>query len=220
MGNCASNDTTTSSGAVQPVTSKVRRVLVLRNAVTGAASFSNQGVDKAVAAVKSAFPNVTILERDLVKNQVPFLNEENCEAIRNHTLETPAQRAADRLATELIDELKSVDLVIIGLPRYNFGVPTSFKTYLDFVARPRVTFRYTSEGPEGLLPNIPVWCVMSAGGVYGEDQYTQWLTAVLGFVGLKRLHFLSLEGTAMSSKDDLFAAFDATLNKNVKALKQ
>ena len=217
----ASTATAPAPAPVVPVAgaaAKIKRVLVLRNAVTGAASFSNKGVDHAVAAVKAAFPEVVIVERDLVKNQVPFLNEETSQAVRDHVLETDAQKEADRLATELIEEIKTSSLVIIGLPRYNFGVPTSFKTYLDYVARPRVTFRYGANGPEGLLPDVPVWAVMSAGGVYGDDYYCEWINTTLGFVGLKKVTYLRVEGTAMSSTEDIFAPFTISLNESIKTL--
>lgn len=194
------------------------RVLVLRNAVTGAASFSNKGVDRAIAAVKAANPAIEIVERDLAKNPVPMLNEETCEAIRNFTLETDAQKEADKLATTLIEEIKSANLVIIGLPRYNFGVPATFKAYLDYVGRPRVTFAYGANGPEGLLPNIPVWFVTSAGGVYGDDYYTKWLTTVMPFLGLKTVKFLSVEGVAMGKADEALAKLDETVAEELKTL--
>ena len=196
----------------------VSRVLVLRNAVTGAASFSNKGVDKAIAAVKAAHPDAVIVERDLAKNPVPMLNEETCAAIRNFTLDTDAQKEADRLATELIEEVKSANLVIVGLPRYNFGVPATFKAYLDYVGRPRVTFAYGPNGPEGLLPNIPVWFVTSAGGVYGDDYYTKWLSTIMPFIGLKTIKFLRVEGIAMGKADEALAKLDEDVAAELKAL--
>lgn len=196
----------------------VTRVLVLRNAVTGAASFSNKGVDKAIAAVKAAHPDAEFIERDLAKNPVPMLNEESYEAIRNFKLETDAQKEADRLATELIEEIKTSSLVIVGLPRYNFGVPATFKAYLDYVGRPRITFAYGANGPEGLLPNIPVWFVMSAGGIYGEDHFTQWIGTVLPFLGLKSYKFLPLEGVAMGKADEALAKFDEQVAEELKTL--
>ena len=196
----------------------VSRVLVLRNAITGAASFSNKGVDKAIAAVKAAHPAAEIVERDLVKNPVPMLNEETHDAIRAFILNSDAQKTADKLSTELIEEIKSASLIIVGLPRYNFGTPATFKSYLDYVARPRVTFTYGANGPEGLLPNIPVWFVMSAGGVYGEDHYNQWLNAFFPFLGLKTLKYFPLGGVAMGKADEALAKFDELVAEELKTL--
>eukprot|EP00743_Colponemidia_sp_Colp-15_P012528 GILK01014295.1.p1 GENE.GILK01014295.1~~GILK01014295.1.p1 ORF type:complete len:201 (+),score=30.73 GILK01014295.1:42-644(+) len=196
----------------------IKRALVLRNAVTGAASFSNKGVNQAIASIKAAFPEVVIVERDLTKNQVPMLDEETADAIRNFKLDSDVQKKADALATELIEEIKTADLLIVGLPRYNFGVPTSFKTYLDYVARPKVTFQYGANGPEGLLPNVPVWLVMSAGGAYGEDYYWKWLNTVLPFIGLKNLTPLRIEGVAMGKADESIAALSEAVAEKIKAI--
>ena len=207
--------------APQPSHPSIKRVLVLRNAITGAASFSNKGVDRAIAAVTAANPSASFVERDLVKSQVPFLTEETSEGLRSGMAVadlSPAQRAAVALAEELVDEVKGADLIIIGLPRYNFGVPSTFKTYLDYLTRPKVTFQYGPNGPEGLLPNVPVWLVMSAGGIYGEDHYTEWLRIALGFMGLQRLRFLPVEGTAMRSVTDVFGPMDAGVKEGLAEL--
>ena len=196
----------------------VKRVLVLRNAVTGDASFSNKGVDKAITALKAAHPDAEFIERDLVTNAVPMLTHETCEAIGSFKLDTPVQKEADRLANELIEELKSVDFIIIGVPRYNFGVPTSFKAYLDYVTRPTKTFAYGANGPEGFLPNVPVWLIMSAGGIFGEDYYTQWLRTLLPFIGLKWLTFFPIEGVALGKGEEALAKFDEQVEQEIKTI--
>ena len=100
---------------------------------------------------------------------------------------TAEQQAELTVADELITELTDADVVVIGLPIYNFGPPAALKEWADLVARAGTTFRYTETGPEGLVPNKPVYVVVASGGVpIGSpmDLASTWLTTYLGFLGL------------------------------------
>ena len=198
----------------------VSRILVLRNSISGAASFSNKGVDKAISAVRASSPNVSVVERDLVDNPVPMLTKETFESIRLGKVETANHKESIRLSDELITEIKSADMMIVGLPRYNFGTPASFKTYLDYIARPRVTFAYSEKGPQGLLPNIPVWAMMSTGGPYADDYYPEWIRTSLPFVGLSDITFFPIGGVGMQQGDASIAALDGAFEKAIGKLKK
>ena len=126
-------------------------------------------------------------------------------AIRAGVKDSSTQIEADRLASELIEEIKSADAVAIGIPRYNFQVPTTLKAYIDYIARPRITFQYGANGPEGLLPNdTPVYGFVASGGVYSNqpdsDFMSLWLKQVFGFVGLNNLELIHTEGAAMGGE--------------------
>ena len=107
---------------------------------------------------------------------------------------TPEQSAALAVADEFIAELVEADAVVIGLPIYNFGPPAALKAWADLVARAGTTFRYTDSGPEGLIPDKPVYIIVASGGVpVGSpmDLSSTWLTTFLGFLGLTRVEIVA-----------------------------
>ncbi|MFW2334453.1 FMN-dependent NADH-azoreductase [Ilumatobacter sp.] len=130
---------------------------------------------------------VTVVERDLAEG-VPLLRESTLAAMWTPPVDrTDDQRADLEVADAFIDELLAADAVVIGLPIYNFGPPAAMKAWADLVARAGTTFRYTEHGPEGLIPDKPVFLVVASGGVpVGSemDQASTWLTTFLGFLGL------------------------------------
>jgi len=101
---------------------------------------------------------------------------------------TPDQRAALALSDRLVAELQTADTVVIGMPVYNFGVPAALKAWIDQVARARVTFRYTPEGPVGLLEGKRAVIVAASGGTGIDSEIdfaTPYLRHVLGFIGIE-----------------------------------
>jgi FMN-dependent NADH-azoreductase len=115
---------------------------------------------------------------------------------------TPAdQRIAEQSASlsysdELVDELLAADVILIGLPMYNFSVPASFKAWIDQVARAGRTFRYTENGPEGLLKGKRVIVSVSTGGTpLGSpmDFVSAYVRFALGFLGLENITFISAD---------------------------
>ncbi|MBE2898275.1 NAD(P)H-dependent oxidoreductase [Pasteurellaceae bacterium 20609_3] len=190
----------------------MNNILVLKTSVNGEKSFSNKVVDAIVAKAKATSPDVTITERDLNQHGVPVLTAETAAAIRAGLSESAVQQQAIALADTLISELKNADHIIIGLPRYNFTAPASFKAYVDYIARPRVTFRYGVNGPEGLLPDVGVTVVIASGGSYAGQPYdfmTGWVKQVLGFVGLVNVNVIHVENTAMAGEQALAQAYEA-----------
>jgi FMN-dependent NADH-azoreductase len=98
----------------------------------------------------------------------------------------------------LLDEVRAADTVVIASPMYNFGISSTLKTWFDYILRPRVAFRYSAAGPEGLLGNRKVVVIESRSGVYAEenDFQTQHLRAMLTFAGLGDITFVRVEGLA------------------------
>ena len=99
---------------------------------------------------------------------------------------------------KLIDELKQADVIVLGLPMYNFGVPSTLKAYFDHIARAGVTFRYTDKGPVGLLTGKKAYVFATRGGVYGgKETQTAYVREFLAFVGITDVEFIYAEGLAM-----------------------
>ena len=140
-----------------------------------------------IAELGSLHDATNIVRRD-VGTKMPFVDQNWIEA--NFTPdESRTQEHRDALAysSELVEELKSADAVVIGVPVYNFSIPASLKAWIDMVARARLTFRYTENGPVGLLEGKKVYLVVASGGVpVGSpmDFATPYLRHVLSFLGI------------------------------------
>ena len=100
---------------------------------------------------------------------------------------TDDQKATLALSDTLIAEIEAADTLVIGLPIYNFAVPSAFKAWVDLVARAGVTFRYTENGPEGLLKGKRAILAVASGGTeVGSDHdfATGYARHMLGFMGI------------------------------------
>ncbi len=158
-------------------------------------SISRNLADKLVERLSDGSTQVT--ERDLA-NGIELINENWIGS--NFT--DPADRSDEQktsLATsdELVNELRAADTVVITAPVYNFHVPAALKAWIDMVARARETFRYTEEGPVGLLTGKKVYVVMTSGGtVLGaeNDFVSGWLKYILAFMGMTDVTFIDSSG--------------------------
>ncbi len=113
-----------------------------------------------------------------------------------------AQRATLAYSDQRVAELQAADLVVITVPMYNFGVPASLKAWIDMVARAGLTFRYTENGPVGLLENKAAIILTTTGGVPVDspvDFATPYLKHVLGFIGIHDVSVVSATGLAGSN---------------------
>ncbi len=125
---------------------------------------------------------------------------------------TDAQREKLALSDTLVAELQAADTLIIGLPIYNFGVPAALKAWIDLVARAGLTFRYTAEGPRGLLEGKRAIITVASGGteVGSEiDFATGYIRHVLGFIGIEDVQFIRADRTAIDMEGTVRAAQDA-----------
>lgn len=159
---------------------------------------ANQLSDDFVREWLSRHPDSRVVRRNLTTQPIPHLSEETINAFFTPVEEhTEAQRAAVRLSDELIAELLAADVIVIGVPMYNFGIPSTLKAYFDHIARVGVTFRYTPEGAEGLVKGKKAYILAARGGVYSgtpSDTQTEYLRSFLGFIGIDDLSFIYAEG--------------------------
>ena len=141
-----------------------------------------------------------LIVRDLAKEPVPHLDAERFGAFiakdRN-----ARQNEIVAYSDQLIAELKAADTIVLGLPMYNFGVPSTLKAYFDHIARAGVTFRYTEHGPVGLLTGKKAYVFATRGGLYEGtpgDTQTAYVRQFLAFVGITDVEFIYAEGLAIS----------------------
>lgn len=109
---------------------------------------------------------------------------------------TDEQRERLAASDALVAELRAADLIVIGMPIYNFGIPAALKAWIDMVARARVTFRYTESGPVGLLTGKRAIIVVASGGTEldGEiDFATPYLRHALGFIGIEDVEVVAAD---------------------------
>jgi len=165
--------------------------------------FSNQGqssqlADQFVAAWREKNPGGRVIVRDLARDPVPHLDGARFLSF----LAAPGARSQEQKAVvaysdALIDELKSAQIIVLGLPMYNFGIPSTLKAYFDHIARAGVTFRYTETGPVGLLSGKKVYVFASRGGRYAGtplDSQTTYVRDFLQFIGIGDVEFVYAEG--------------------------
>ena len=150
-------------------------------------SVSRQLSGDLVTALEARFGDATVVSRDL-NDGIGFVDEAWIAAnLTPDDERTPSQRERLAESDTLIAELDKADVIVIGTPMYNFGVPATLKAWVDQVARARITFRYTENGPVGLLEGKEAYVVLATGGVPIDapvDFATPYLRHALGFIGI------------------------------------
>jgi FMN-dependent NADH-azoreductase len=180
------------------------KVLLVTSSPRGKASHSSQIARTLADQLAGGDPNSTVVVRDLAREPLPHIGEHFVTALfappENHT---SAQSAAIALSDRLIAELVAADVIVIASAMINFGVSSTLKTYIDYILRKGVTFRYTENGPEGLVKGKKAYIVRASGGVYSEGAYKPfnfqdpYLKAVFGFIGVTDVETIHIEGVAM-----------------------
>jgi FMN-dependent NADH-azoreductase len=171
-----------------------------------------------VAAFHKRHPNATIVARDVAAAEpVPHLTAERFGAfITKPENRSAAQQAVVAYSDTLINELKQADVIVLGLPMYNFGVPSQLKAYFDHIARIGETFEYTEKGPVGKLTGKKVYVFAARGGVYEGtpmDTQTSYVRDFLRFLGMSDVEFIYAEGLNMGpqSKQTALAKAEAEI---------
>ena len=192
-----------------------------------ASLFSDHGQSSQLAAKfvrqwRDAHAGAQVVTRDLAKDPVPHLTAERFQAFIAKPEERTLAQAADAAYSDgLIDELRKADVIVLGLPMYNFGLPSSLKAYFDHVARAGVTFRYTEKGPVGLLTGKKAVIFATRGGLYAgtpRDSQTTYVRDFLAFLGITDVEFVYAEGLSMGDAPKQAAL--AKANAAIQALTQ
>ena len=191
-------------------------ILQINSSARRDASHSTRLANRIVERLRAADPDATLTVRDLGRSPHPVLDEATLTALFTPAPQrTPEQ--ASRVAQDdaLIAEIQAADVVVLGVPMYNFGVPASLKNWIDAISRAGVTFRYTEKGPEGLLKGKKLYVALTRGGHYRNtpaDTQVPYLTPVFGFLGLVDVHFVYAEGLARGAdaeRTSINAAYEA-----------
>ena len=166
-------------------------------------STTRQLSDELIDALRERHGRIRVLSRDLARTPPPLLDADWIAAnFTDPQARDAGQRAALAFSDELVAELTAADVVVIGVPVYNFGVPAALKAWVDLVARARLTFRYTENGPEGLLKGKRAYLVMASGGVAvgsAADFATGYLRQVLGFLGITDVEIVAADQAMLRS---------------------
>ena len=164
-------------------------------------SISTRLANELSARLLANDPSATLTVRDLARQPHPVLDEAVLGALFTPAeARTSEQAARVALDDALIAEIQAADVVVLGVPMYNFGVSAQLKNWIDAVARVGVTFRYTEKGPVGLLQGKKVYVALTRGGLYRNtpaDTQVPYLKTFLGFLGMTDVQFIYAEGLAM-----------------------
>lgn len=172
-----------------------------RSFSNGTGSYSTRLANELVQALRAGDPAAALTVRDLTHAPHPMLDEAALGALFTPAGERNREQAA-RVALDeaLIAELQAADVVVLGVPMYNFGIPVQLKAWVDAITKAGVTFRYTEQGPVGLLKGKTAYAVLTRGGLYRDqpsDTIVPYLRTLLGFLGITDLRFIYAEGLAM-----------------------
>jgi len=188
------------------------KILQIKASVFNGSGQSSRLSDQLVAQLRAHNPGAEVLQRDLVADPVPHLDAARVGAFFSKAeARTAEQKAVIAYSDALIDEVRQADVIVLGLPMYNFGVPSQLKAWFDHLARAGVTFKYTDKGAVGLLTGKKAYVVVTRGGVYGaaQDEFeTGFVRQFLGFVGITDVEFVVAEGLALGEE---------SLNKSMAA---
>lgn len=190
-------------------------ILQINSSARAENSHSTRLASAIVERVRADHAEARLQVRDLVRTPHPQLDEAALQALFTpEEARTPEQAARVALDDALIAEIQAADVVVLGVPMYNFGVPVQLKNWIDAISRARVTFRYTEQGPEGLLKGKKVYVALTRGGKYRDtpaDTQVPYLRAVLSFLGMTDVQFIFAEGLAMgpqAEQESLARALD------------
>ncbi|MEO1730767.1 MAG: NAD(P)H-dependent oxidoreductase [Pseudomonadota bacterium] len=183
-------------------------ILYLTASIRGDESVSNQ-IGKALLG-SLADDNTTITTRDLSLNDIPFVSAARFEANLTPAADrTPEQAELAAIADTLIAELQAADTIVFATPIYNFGVPAVVKAWADLVARAGTTFKYTENGPVGLLEGKKAYITAASGGTpigADFDFMSSWLTFFLGFLGIADVEVIAADGIMGADAEAKIAA--------------
>lgn len=183
------------------MTQSALTLLQINSSLFAGGGQSSQLAQRFVDAWKAKHADGTVIVRDLAADPVPHLTAARFQSFLTPPAErNDEQKAVVAYSDRLIDELKSADTIVLGLPMYNFGVPSWLKSWIDHVGRAGSTFQYTEKGPVGLLTGKKAYVFATRGGLYSGtplDTQTHYIRDFLRFIGIADVEFVYAEGLAM-----------------------
>lgn len=193
------------------------KILQVNSAARSVGANSTLIANSVTARLVAKNPGATLDILDLAANPHPALDQEGLSA-----LFTPAEQRTteqhERIEQDnaLIAQIQAADVIVLGVPMYNFAISSQLKNWIDAIAKAGVTFRYTEKGPEGLIKGKKVYVALARGGIYRDtpnDTQVPYLKMILGFLGMTDVEFIYAEGFAMGAEsvDKAFSSADAQI---------
>lgn len=184
-------------------------LLKINSSIFSGKSQSSHLTDHFCAAWLDKNPHGQVITRDLASNPIPHLDEKRFLSFFVKPEDrTPAQQDVVDFSNALISDLKKAQVLVLGLPMYNFGVPSTLKAYFDHIARAGVTFRYTENGPVGLLEGKKAYIFATRGGIYAgtaKDSQTTYVRDFLNLIGISNVEFVYAEGLNLNDASKVSA---------------
>lgn len=182
----------------------MKKILNVISSARGAASNSTQLANAIIERLTEQPPGSTVKLRDLVDRHYPHLEESHLNAFFAPAEDqTPESKEAAQHSDEAIKEVMEADIIVIGVPIYNFNIPSALKAWLDHLVRAGKTFSYNSGHPEGLVKDKKVYLAIASGGVFSDgplksyDFAEPYLRMILGFIGITDIATFRVEGASI-----------------------
>ncbi|MDB5761345.1 MAG: FMN-dependent NADH-azoreductase [Herminiimonas sp.] len=215
------------------------QLLHIDSSIMGAQSVSRQLTASAVARMKETTPGLAVVYRDLAAAPIPHLSPALqfaklktlhemgvlhgdigamvAAAVQGGARVNPAAQAEYATTNVVLDEFLAADIIVLGAPMYNFGIPSQLKAWIDCLAAPGKTFKYGATGVEGLAGGKKVIIASSRGGVYSAsspmafmEHQESFLKSFFGFIGITDITIVRAEGINMGPEQRQ-SALDAAL---------
>jgi FMN-dependent NADH-azoreductase len=194
----------------------MKKILIIEASHNHQATGSRHAASLIEQNLRDKYPEADCIRHDLAASPLPHL-----EAATTQAFFTPpdnrneVQREAVKLSDQLAAELLESDVLLLSMPMWNFGVPSSIKSWIDHVVRSGLTFEYTQAGVKGLAATTRAILVVASGGVFADGPMSGWdhlvpyVTHILNFVGIKDIQVVRVEGTVWAPQDAMSNASKA-----------
>jgi FMN-dependent NADH-azoreductase len=198
-------------------------ILRIDSSLNSETSDSRRLGDSFLQQWRAAHPADTVRVRDITSEPLPHIDHTLLQGATTTEAARPdAVRDTLRRVDELVGEFLAADVIVIGVPMYNFGIPSTLKAWVDHIAQAGRTFHYTEAGPQGLAGGKRVYLISTRGGVYDNspmDHQVAYLKTVLGFLGIEEINVIQAEGLNLSteSRQRSLAAAEAQILASVES---
>jgi FMN-dependent NADH-azoreductase len=182
----------------------MKNILHIISSPRGESSYSVRLGNAIVEKIMNLHPGSVVATRNVAHENLPHLSSSHLESFFTPPdLWTDSNKETVRESQEAVAQVKEADVIVIGVPLYNFGMPSTLKSWIDHIVRSGQTFSYGENGPVGLLRDKKVYVALASGGVYSEgpmqafDSVTPYLKNVFSFIGIADVEIVRVEGTSM-----------------------
>jgi FMN-dependent NADH-azoreductase len=185
----------------------MKNILYVISSPSGENSVSIKLGNAIVEKLLSEYPGSKVTEINVAKNPFPHLEENLIKATRSSA--APSDDEALKRSDEAVHQVKESDIIVVGMPLFNFGIPSTLKSWLDNVVRPGVAFTYSEKGVQGLITNKQVYLAVASGAIYSEgpmknfDFGAPYLEKVFNFIGVTDITTVRAEGVNMPNLKDI-----------------